>query len=467
MSSWAEATDDGFLERLFSIWRWTLSLSWPVMIQQVFQTMMRTTDIIITGFFSPVAVAAIGLADLYAEIPLRLGQGLGGAAIALSSQDTGAGSMEIRDEAVTQALILGAILGLPFAIAGVLFGSLAIDILGAAPEVVRMGGTYLTIILLASPARHVAIIGVRALQGTGDTRTPMVINIVANVINIVCSVVLALGISVFPRLSIIGVGLATAIANGFMAGSILFVFTLDRTELSFHRPTELTITRQLFAVSIPQFGEGMSATLAAFPFNALLLGFGTEVVAAFHIGRRMRQQVTAPFYRSFSTASSIIVGQTLGGDKPMSARFSGFAVISIALSLLILSGGAMFVGAEQLARLFTSDPATLGYAIDFARVFGVGGIFFGMFFVVAGGLRGAGETRVPFLARLSGAWVIMLGGTYLASEVFDVGVVAVYGVLILSYFWMLSVVSFWFLQGNWADRALAMMEERGSTTTDS
>lgn len=461
-----DAGREGLLDRLLPIWRWTLSLSWPVMIQQVFRTLMRTTDIIVTGLFSPVAVAAIGLADLYAQVPMRLGQGLGGAAIALSSQDTGAGATADRDEAVTQALVLGALIGLPLAVAGVLFGSLAIDVLGAAPEVVRMGGIYLAVILLASPARHVAIIGIRALQGTGDTRTPMVINIAANVINIVCSVVLGLGLGPFPRWSIFGVGLATAIANAFTAGCILFTFTLDRIELSFRRPSDLTITRQIVTVGIPQFAEGMSATLASFPFNALLLGFGTEVVAAFHIGRRMRQQVTAPFYRSFSTASSVVVGQTLGGEEPSTARFNGFAVITAALATMSVAGGAMVVAAEPLSRIFTSDPATLEYAIDFARVFGVGGVFFGMFFVVAGGLRGAGETRVPFVARMSGAWGIMLGGTYLAGEVLDFGVPAVYAVLILSYLWMLSVATFWYVNGDWIARAASMMEERRSATAD-
>lgn len=457
------ASDESLLRRLLPVWRRTGSLSWPVMIQQVFETLMRTTDIIVTGLFSPVAVAAIGLADLYAQIPLRLGQGLGGAAIALSSQDTGAGATANRDEAVTQALIIGALIGVPVAVGGVLFGSLAIEVLGANAEVVRLGGTYLAIVLVASPARHVALIGVRALQGTGDTRTPMLINIAANVLNIGSSVALGLGLGPFPRLEIIGVGLGTAIANAFTAGCILFAMTLDRIDLSFHRPTDATITRQLIVIGIPQFAEGMSGTLASFPFNSLLLGFGTEVVAAYHIGRRMRQQVTAPFYRSFSTASSVIVGQTVGGDDPSEARFKGLAVISLGFILLSLTGGMLVVAAEPLARLFTRDPATLAYAVDFARVFGVGGVFFGMFFVVAGGLRGAGETRIPFLARMVGAWAIMLGGTYVATELLDFGIGALYAMIVASYLWMLTLVLFWFLRGDWEERAATMLADRGST----
>ena len=58
------------------MWRRTLSLSWPVTAEHVFRTLMRTTDVLVTGLFSPAAVAAIGLADLYARFPLRIGLGL-------------------------------------------------------------------------------------------------------------------------------------------------------------------------------------------------------------------------------------------------------------------------------------------------------------------------------------------------------------------------------------------------------
>ena len=47
-------------ERLGSVWRRVLSLSWPVMVEQTTRTLMRTVDILVTALFSPVAVAAIG-----------------------------------------------------------------------------------------------------------------------------------------------------------------------------------------------------------------------------------------------------------------------------------------------------------------------------------------------------------------------------------------------------------------------
>jgi Na+-driven multidrug efflux pump len=66
-----------------------------------------------------------------------------------------------------------------------------------------------------------------------------------------------------------------------------------------------------------------------------------------------------------------------------------------------------------------------------------------------------------------GAWVIMLGGTFAAGELFDLGVAAVYAVLILSYLWMLILTSYWFFRGDWEARASLMIAERGSASSES
>lgn len=178
--------------RLRAVWRRVFVLAWPVMAEQVFRTAMRTTDVVVTALFSPAAVVAIGLADLYARFPLHIGLGLGGDAIALSSQDTGAGATATRDEAVTQAVLLGFLAGFPFVLFGAFLGDLAIAVFGASAEVVRLGSTYLAIIFATAPARHVALVGARALQGTGDTTTPMYVNVFANSLNIAGSVLLVL-----------------------------------------------------------------------------------------------------------------------------------------------------------------------------------------------------------------------------------------------------------------------------------
>jgi Na+-driven multidrug efflux pump len=231
---------------------------------------MRTVDILVTSLFSPIAVAAVGLADLYSQIPIRVGLGLGAGTIALTGQETGRGLDVTRDRAISQALLLGTLSGLPFVLVALFASELLIAILGAEQAVVREGGRYLLFILAASPMLIVQTVGTRALQGTGDTMTPMYINGGVNLLNILLTLTLGLGLWILPPLGIVGVGVATAISRTVGAAAILGAIATDRTAVSFASSRDTTITRQLIAVSVPNFAEGMSTSLANFPFNALI-----------------------------------------------------------------------------------------------------------------------------------------------------------------------------------------------------
>lgn len=455
-----------FPDRILSVWRRTFALGWPIAVQQTFNTLMRTVDIVVTGLFSPAAVAAVGLADLYAQIPLRVGLGLGTGAIALSSQDTGRGADLVRDRAVTQALLIGTLCGIPLVVAGLLFSDALIAVLGAEPEVVRLGGLYLTIVFAAAPMRIVGLVGARSLQGTGDTRTPMLVNGSANALNVLLTVGLGLGLWIAPELGIVGVGVATAVSRTYEALAITGAIASGRTASSLARPRDLTITRQLIAVSVPTFAEGMSTSLANFPFNALLLLFGTEANAAYHIARRIYQQLTGPLYRSFSTVASIVVGQTLGEGDPDGARYAAGAILALGVGTLGAAGIVLFAGAERLAALFTRDTTTIGYAAEFTRAFAVSMLFFGVFFPLAGALRGAGDTRTPFYARFVGAFAFMLGGSYLLGIAFGYGLPGVYVGIVLSYVCWAVVVGAGFLWGDWAGTAATMMAERAEENED-
>lgn len=450
--------------RMLDVWRETLSLSWPVAAEQVANTLMRTTDILITALFSPAAVAAVGLADLYAQLSLRFGIGFGGGAIALSSQETGRGATTDRDEAITQALLIGAAIGLPLVLFGLFLSEWAIAILGASAETVALGGAYLAIIMLSAPMRIVGIIGTRSLQGTGDTRTPMYINVTSYVVNIVGTVALGLGIFA-PRLGVVGVGIGTAVGNTVTAVSVLLALWSPRIEAGFSRPRSLMITKQLLVVSAPRIAEGLVTTVVYFPFNALLLSFGTAVNAGYQIGRRMYHQLAGPLYRAYNTTASIIVGQAIGAGNAEEARFNGYAHATFSVLTLLVPGLALFFGVEWIVGLLADDPETVSYAIGFARSFAVAMVPIALFFSFSGALQGAGETRVPFVARVTGLFVFMLGFTYLVGVSFDHGVLGAYGGIVLMYLWWALVVTGSFIRGGWQVRARDMIDARAREST--
>lgn len=454
--------------RLRDVWTRVFALAWPVMAEQTTRTLMRTVDIVVTAALSPAAVVAIGLADLFARFPLRIGLGLGGAAIALSSQDTGSGADANRDEAVTQALLVAFLVGVPFVLVGVLFGETAVGLFPASDDAVRLGGTYLAVVFATAPARLVALVAARSLQGLGDTLTPMYVNVVANVVNVSLSVGLGFGLLGLPRLEVFGVGLATSAANALSATLLVAAVYRPESPVTFARPTDATIGAQLVRVSLPRVAEGFAAELAEFPFNALLLSFGDVANAGFQIGRRVYQQVTGPLVRGYNTAASILVGQALGRGDPSTARYEGWATAVLALGTVGVVGLLLVVFADPVVAVlgFGGSGEALTYAAEFAVVYGLSAPLLALFVALSGALQGAGATRIPFVARLTGMFGFFVGLSYVAVEVLGTGLVGVYVGVFAAYAWMGLFVFVAFRYADWAGTAAGLLRERGSIEGD-
>jgi putative MATE family efflux protein len=469
--------------RLRDVWTRVFALAWPVMAEQTTRTLMRTVDIVVTAALSPAAVVAIGLADLFARFPLRIGLGLGGAAIALSSQDTGSGADANRDEAVTQALLVAFLVGVPFVLAGVLFGEAAVGLFPASDDAVRLGGTYLAVVFATAPARLVALVAARSLQGLGDTRTPMYVNVAANVVNVALSVGLGFGLLGLPRLEVFGVGLATSAANALSASLLVAAVYRTGSPVTFARPTDATIGAQLVRVSLPRVAEGFAAELAEFPFNALLLSLGDvaggtpaarqaspgDVAnAGFQIGRRVYQQVTGPLVRGYNTAASILVGQALGRGDPATARYEGWATAALALGTVGVVGLLLAVFADSVVAVlgFGGSGEALTYAAEFAVVYGLSAPLLALFVTLSGALQGAGATRIPFVARLTGMFGFFVGLSYVAVEFLGTGLPGVYVGVFVAYAWMGVFVFVAFRYADWAGTAAGLLRERGSIEGD-
>ncbi|MFC6826680.1 MATE family efflux transporter [Halopelagius fulvigenes] len=462
-------------ERLRGVWRRVFSLAWPVMAEQTTRTLMRTVDILVTAALSPAAVVAIGLADLFARFPLRIGLGLGGAAIALSSQDTGSGAEANRDEAVTQALGIAFLTGVPFVAFGVLFSEWAVGLFPASDEAVRLGGTYLAVVFATAPARHVALVGARALQGLGDTRTPMYVNVLANGVNVALSVGLGFGVAVLPRWGVFGVGLATSAANVLSAGLLVAAIYRPDSPVAFARPTDRTVAAQLVGVALPRAAEGFATELAEFPFNALLLSLGSAgaasgdvINAGFQVGRRVYQQVTSPLSRGYNVAGSILVGQALGRGEESVARYEGWATAALSLCSVGVIGVVLAAFADSVVSVlgFGGSPEALTYAAEFAVVYGLSAPMLAVFVALSGALQGAGATRLPFLARVTGMFGFFVGFSYLAVEQLGLGLFGVYAGVFLAYLWMGLFAVAAFARADWAGTAEGLLRERGSVDAD-
>jgi Na+-driven multidrug efflux pump len=111
--------------------------------------------------------------------------------------------------------------------------------------------------------------------------------------------------------------------------------------------------------------------------------------------------------------------------------------------------------------LFASDPETVRYATNFARVYGLAGGVLVAFPALSGGRQGASETRIPFAARMTGMFGLFLGLSWLLGETLGFGPVGAYAGVVAAYAWMALVVMWGLERSDGAGRAAETMAERG------
>jgi putative MATE family efflux protein len=236
----------------------------------------------------------------------------------------------------------------------------------------------------------------------------MYVRLVTLPTNIGLNAVLIFGLGPFPRLGVAGAAWGTTIANTLAAGIFLAVMLSGRWDVRLRlggRQWDTSLAAELVRVALPLAGTRLSRTFGRFPFLFILGVLGTEVVAAYAIGRRVMLLALMPAW-GYSTAASTLVGQHVGAGDDREATDYGWQTLRIALATQLLIGAVIVAAARPFALAFGSQHVDL--TVTFIRVFGLTVAGFAMARTMRGGLRGAGDTRWPFYGGLLGTYVVRL-----------------------------------------------------------
>jgi putative MATE family efflux protein len=447
-----------------------MDLAAPVMVTGGMRTLLRVADFFMVSVaLGDEAVAALELGFQYYFIPFGLALALSSGTISVVSRFYGAEEYASADFAIKQSLWLALLLALP--ITAITWGYAApmIDVLTDDPRTIALGAVYLQIVMLSAGFRFWSLIAARALAGAGDTRTPMYIRLISLPTNVVLNALLIFGLGPFPQLGIVGAAVGTAIANVLAAGLFLAVLLSGRFALRLRlggRQWDTSIAREIVRVGLPLAGTRLSRTIGRFPFLFVLGVLGTEVIAAYAIGRRVMLLALMPAW-GFSTASSTLVGQSLGAGDPEEADAYGWQTLRLAVAIQLVLAAAIILAAEPIVAAFDATAMTL--TVEFVRVFGLGVAGFAISRTLRGSLRGAGDTRWPLYGGLIGTYLVRLPIAAVALPVgfglpilgftlapgLGLGVVAIYLAILADMYARAAINVARFASGAWKDIAAA------------
>lgn len=411
-----------------TVTRRVLSLALPSVLEQSLVTLIGLVDAYIVGHLGAVALAGVGLGGQVLNLTAALFTAVGVGATALIARHVGAREPAEANHLARQAMLLAAGLGLTTALLVMALARPIMEVFGAAPEVVEAGASWLRVVAPSFATLGILLVGTAALRGGGDTRTPLLVMVLVNLVNVVVALTLTRGLWGLPRLGVVGT--AVGAAAGQIIGGLLVAFLLfngrGALKLGWHWPQpDLARLKRILNIGLPAGAEQILLQIALLNLAIVIAGFGTAAYAAHQIGLRIAAISFLPGW-GFSVAATTLVGQELGAGRPDRARQATYVSFWFALAVMTSMAVLLFVGNESILRLFTNDEAVIAAGQIVISTSAYIQPLMAASFVFAGALRGAGDTRSTMFITVISIWVLRLAAAYFLGAVLGLGLYGVW-----------------------------------------
>ncbi|NLA07154.1 MAG: MATE family efflux transporter [Firmicutes bacterium] len=427
-----------------------LELAGPSLVEMALVTFVNMADMIMVGRLGPAAIAAVGLTNQPVFFAMAAFIALNVGTTAVIARAIGAGDDDVASDAMRQSLILVVIMGLAVSVLGFVFAGHVLEFMGAEPDVLPMGVSYMKIIASGGVFMVVSMSLTAALRGAGDTKSPMKANMVANVSNVIGNYLLIYGKFGFPKLGVAGAALATTIARIIAFSLLLKVVISGNSHLHLRGPFRLNreLLERIIRVGMPSAVEQIVLRGGQLVYVKIVAGFGTTVIAAHQIGMNIMNLSFMPG-TAFAIAATTLVGQGLGAGMPDLAedwaretRRMG-TVVSCCMALLFILFG------KYIAMLYTNDPEVIARTAVVLRILGLVQPAQSTQFILAGGLRGAGDTKWPLYSTAIGVWVFRVAVGYLLAVVMGMELVGAWMGMAVDQLARSTIIAFRFRSGKW------------------
>ncbi len=403
--------------------RATLALALPLVLTNLAQMAITTTDVVMMGWLGPASLAAGTLGANLFFLVFVAGLGVTVAVAPMLAQEIGRFRHSVRDvrRTVRQGFWVSVALALPSW--GVLWHADAILVAtGQDQALAEIAGRYVRAMmwgLVAFYGFSVLRSFVAALERPGWA---LAVTAAAVLLNAFSNWVLMFGNLGAPRLEVVGAGLSSTLANLFMFAGLAAVVSIDRRFRRYHlfgrlwRPDRERFAG-LFRIGAP-IGAIMLFEVSVFNVAALMAGlFGATVLAA-HAIAIQTAAVTFMVPMGIGQAATVRVGLAAGRGDPAGVRRAGWTALAVGVAFMAAAALVMVVAPEAIVALYlgpAADAEVARLAVSFLTMAALFQIADGAQAIGAGALRGLKDTTLPMLFAAVGYWAVGMSlGAWLA-----------------------------------------------------
>lgn len=433
------------------------ALAWPTMLEELLQTAVQYIDTAMVGSLGTQATAAVGATSTVNWLVSSTIAALGIGFLSYVSQACGAGDRSKVGRTSAQAVLTVLVCGLFFT--GLTLGlSRYVPVwMRVDPEIQSLTARYFFILYTPMLFRTATIIFGTLLRSVGDSKTPMRVGLLVNILNVILNVLLIyptrtwFGLRVWGAgLGVIGAALASAIS--FTAGGICISVALWRHPVITPRGNSLRpdfeILKPCLKVALPNALQRFGTSLGYVAFASMINSIGDVATAAHTIANTVESAFYIPGY-GMQTAAATLAGNALGARDNRRAGKLAQMIIFLETVLMILSGGLLFVFAPQMMGLFSRDAQVILLGSVVLKMVALSEPFYGVAIIIEGMMHGMGNTMLPFLFSISGMWGIRIVGTFLCTQIFGMGLVSTWACMIAHNLALFTAFLVCYLTGRW------------------
>ena len=377
-----------------------IGFSIPLLLGNVFQMLYNTVDSIVVGnFVGKQALAAISSTTMIVNIMIFFFNGFSIGGGVVISRYFGAKKMENLHRAVETTIAVTILFGIFFTFAGFLLVPAMLRLMSTPDDVFPQAKVYLQIYFSGALGLLIYNMGSGILRAVGDTRRPLYFLIFTSVLNTVLDLVFVI---VF-RAGIAGAAIATILSQFLSAILVLMLLcgTDDIYKLTWHDlRIDLSMLRNILEIGLPAGLQSMITSVSNVFVQSYINGFGSGCMAGWGAYNKLDSFIFLPI-NSLSQAATTFVGQNIGAERQDRADAGAVRAVTMAVGVTAFIGTILVIFAPGATSLFTRDEEVIYYGALFLRMNTYFLMFNAVNHVLAGALRGMGESKVPMYCMLT------------------------------------------------------------------
>ncbi len=371
----------------------------PLLLGNLFQQLYNTVDTWVVGnYVGKEAFSAVGTVNPIINMLIGFFMGLSTGAGVVISQYYGAKQAEKVSDTVHTALVMTGVLGVAFTAIGVSMTPLMLKFMKTPAQVLPEARTYLTIYFSGIFGLMLYNIGAGILRAVGDSQRPFYFLVLSASLNIVLDLLFVL---VF-RMGVAGVAYATILSQGISAVLVMIVLMradnwckVSVRKLKMH----WDVLKKIVRVGIPAAIQMALTSFSNVFVQSYINYFGADCMGGWTAYTKIDAFLFLPM-QSVAMGATTFVGQNLGVNDVPRARQGVAAALKISMGITLVIMAPVIVFAPQLVRFFNDAPEVIRFGTLFLRMITPFYVLCCVNQILAGSLRGAGDSRAPMFIML-------------------------------------------------------------------